>query len=229
MSAIKKHSEGLALVVLGSFNPTIIHPRWPVLAELLSPWGVEEPEQVTVDVVHKEITKLEFASGIIEVEPKRFTIRDKEISAKASDFCRGLFGEILTHTPIYAIGINYQVELEFPNASNRNKLGYALAPTIPWGDLSDALASEHGGLLAIQVRVPLPKKYKVDRWRDISVSPGISNRNRCLINVNSHFQISTESEPKSSGECIADVLATFDDCIQESMKISQHIWDLGGT
>lgn len=106
-----RRSETVSIVALGSFNPTILHPRWPTLFELLTPWGLQSPDDVVVEVMLQEVCKLKFANAVIEVEPHRFQLRDSDPSRKAADFCVGLFSQELPHTPIRAIGINYDVEL----------------------------------------------------------------------------------------------------------------------
>lgn len=227
MAKPDRRSETVSIVLRGSFNPTILHPRWPDLFELLAPWGLETADDVAVEIVHQEITKLKFANTVIEVEPNRFQIRDSDPSRKAADFCLGLFGTKLRHTPVHAVGINYDVEMEVPDRQYRDAIGYKLAPPDSWGPLKEPLQGERGGLLSLHVRSPVDDSIYLERYRDVRVLAAIAHSRRFMVSVNGHFAVGKEDSPVSVGDVIELVLGGFEEELQFARDISTHIWSLG--
>ena len=222
-----RRSETVSIVLVGSFNPAIVHPRWPELFALLRPWGLENPDQVKAEIVHPEITKLSFGNAVIEVEPTKFQVRDSDASRRVADFCLGLFGVTLVHTPIWAIGINYDVEMEVQSGGARDRIGYALAPAEAWGELAKSMKSEKGGLLNLTVRCPVDQAGYLERYRDIRVMPHLGDRKRFFVKTNSHFQLAKKEEPVSAGPNIQNVLGNFEREVQVARETADHIWNIG--
>ena len=105
---IEPEISGVAIVLRGSFNPSIFQPLWFARHELITD---DAAASANIHVVHPEVTSF-------EIDPE-FTFnvdRDRLVVSRAiaplvtaSDLLCRIFGDLLPHTPISSIGINRQV------------------------------------------------------------------------------------------------------------------------
>ncbi len=131
-------SPSCTLVLIGAFNPAIFSPAWLAKVDIISD---EDLEKSTTQVIHPEITQFNARRFRIDVQPDRFQITSTMAPfVSIADDVRRLFGELLPHTPVGAVGINFHVFFRFPTPEQRMAFGRALAPTEPWGAFGKRLA-----------------------------------------------------------------------------------------
>jgi hypothetical protein len=124
-----------SVVLLGNFNPAIVHPEWFDRNQILPPSEVREIAEVRKNEVKdldglklKFISSNVFVSSIetrlnlpsyrINVTPDRFeaTTSRKEKFEELPKFVGATF-KVLEHTPISSLGINFLSSLKFSETS----------------------------------------------------------------------------------------------------------------
>jgi len=194
-------SDRVTAVLVGNLNPAIFHPAWFALNKLVSK---EDAANAIVRVIHPELSNFDVGELSIQVDKQRFAVacpgRQHEM---LRDLIVGSFGNILSHTPIQAMGINREVHFDTGDFAVRQAVGETLAPKAPWGEWGDILETRSndphlaGGLLVMTMREVRDNKDKPG-WVQAEVQPSALQpirRSGILMTINNHYEVrSAENE-----------------------------------
>lgn len=125
--------ESASIVLVGSFNPAILHPEWLAHKSLIRP---EEAEQAEVEVVSRQLTVVRLSWFELQVLEDRFsaTATDPAHFQTLQECVLGIFS-LLEFTPISAMGLNRQMHFRMRKPENWASLENALAPKKPWAGI----------------------------------------------------------------------------------------------
>ena len=128
----KPESAGAAIVLLGSFNPSIFHPSWFARRNLISPEEADA-DNTKVEIMHKEVTQFETENFTMQITTDRFYAFAKPSTPGVllRDLVIGTF-YILEHTPVRAVGINRSMHFQLASEEEWHLLGDRLAPKDGW-------------------------------------------------------------------------------------------------
>ena len=225
---IEPEIGGVTVILVGSFNPAILTPAWFALQGLLPNDAADNAELM---IAHSEVTS--FASDWLSLQATSDRLQVDSTQApyiRLRDLIVRLFREHLPHTPIRAFGINRYVHFRAKASDHRNRMGQALAPTATWGDWEQKLDldGQFGGLKSLTMSGGnLPNRSKLD---EVAATIEPSNRigggsTGVYVKVNDHY---TNAEtPDSSSELVELLEGSFDESIQRSDAIIDHIMSLG--
>ncbi|MCY4153672.1 MAG: hypothetical protein OXE94_15795 [Aestuariivita sp.] len=111
---IEPEISSCSVVMLGDFNPAIVHPSW------LHATGVESniSEAITdIQVVIREISSFRIDTRTYTVMPDSFTLETSTAPwVTVADITRQIFEELLVHTPIREFGSEMEPD-------DRSKIG----------------------------------------------------------------------------------------------------------
>ena len=143
-----------SIVLLGNFNPAIFNPDWLARQEILSP---SEVDMAKVEIIHADIAQFKTPGLDWEIIQERFTIHSSaEPFVRLADIVPEIFPVKLPHTPLHALGINFQVHFRVRDAAQWMSFGRQLAPLGPWGDWGETLesvsAKKAGGLVSLTMQ-----------------------------------------------------------------------------
>lgn len=221
--------------MLGQFNPSILQPSWLALHKLI---GEGEANSAQIAAIFNEVSQFEvperfslgvqldkFALTSLSSQPE--TIRDLFIS---------IFGSLLTHTPVTAIGINMAVHFDCGSASRRDKLGLMLAPLAPWGKWRDQLRPEGvptdgsqpiGGMQSLTMRQTRRHDDKKG-YVQAKIEPStVVLKTGVFMEINDHYDLSIRlpapgttrpTNGAAAGQLVEERWA-------DSMKFSEYIVD----
>jgi len=219
--------QGLALVANGAFNPAIFHPSWLRLHEIIND---EELAEARTEVTHREIAQFSIPGLSFDVQSERLAlVASQEPFVRILDIALHLFTELLPQTPLTSIGINYFVHANLQSWTRRHRLGRMLAPIDPWGEFGRSMEGSDpesvGGMTSLTMRAPLghigPESQlgvTVQPSADVDDSKGI------YINVNHHLKPLRIERAGDWGELLN---SEFDEAVQKSRKLVNHLIDLG--
>lgn len=125
--------ESASIVLIGSFNPAILHPEWLAHQSLIRP---EEAEQAEVEVVSRQLTVIRLSWFELQVLEERFsaTATDPAHFQTLQECVLGIFS-LLEFTPISAMGLNRQMHFRMRRPENWTSLENTLAPKKPWAGI----------------------------------------------------------------------------------------------
>lgn len=225
---IEPEISGVAIVLRGSFNPSIFQPFWMARQGLITD---EAAASATVGVIHQEISQFAVESEfILNVQSDRFQIsRATAPLIPVSDLCSRIFGDILPHTPISQLGINRSVHFSVGSVRERDRIGKLIAPQDPWGEFGSGFNSDDplklGGL---QTMTMINKKVS-DReagWIQARIEPSQSigkGETGIFIEINDHYQIKDTTDAVVAMRILQE---RFDASIANSDKIIDQIMSL---
>ncbi|KKC32646.1 hypothetical protein [Devosia psychrophila] len=146
------------VVLLGNFNPLIFHPEWLRSKGIIGAQEADAAIQSGIEVMTPDISIINLSSMRVVIETQRMIVSAQEDPLiRAKDFVVGSF-TILEHTPVSALGINYEVTYLAANRAQWDELGDRLAPKGPWESLLSLSQSKNksertGGLRAITMEL----------------------------------------------------------------------------
>ncbi|MCG8317861.1 MAG: hypothetical protein MI921_00030 [Cytophagales bacterium] len=210
----------LSIVIIGQFNPMIIHPLWLAQKGLIRE-GESHPEISKVEIMHRDIVKFELVDwSEFVITKERFEIKTSNSAyfEPVKDLVISIFG-ILGETPLYSMGINHTLHYSFQDINRSKSFANSFVPLAKWNEtISDPR------LLRLEI---LEQKRKDGRNGSVRVRIESSSKlintmgvGSVAIDINDHYQASN-----SAGENIVEILqSVWKDSSERAKEIITGIW-----
>lgn len=174
--------EGVHIVLLGHFNPSIFQPAWLAAHKLIRE---EEAEAAKIQVIASEVAS--FTSGwlsLVVTEDKfQALTNDPGHYEPLRDLVLGIF-LLLEHTPFDKMGINRDMHFRMPSEEAWHQFGHRLAPKEIW---RAHLANP--GLYSLTVGGP--PKHTPEAVLRVKIEPSTSVKPHGIyVGANQHHQAS---------------------------------------
>lgn len=183
MVAAVTEAESASIVLVGSFNPAILHPQWFARHGLI-PEGEAETAEATV--VSPRFTAVEFTWFTLQVMDERFTATTTDPSRyRALEECvSGVFA-LLEFTPIVAMGLNSERHVRVPNEDIWTPLEDKLAPRDVW---TSVLPGPREGASALQTLSVVGDRPESPASRvGVTIEPSHRFQRGLFLRTNEHF------------------------------------------
>ncbi len=225
---IEPEITGVAIVMVGRFNPAIFTPAWFALHGLLPEKVAESAE---LQVAHNQVTS--FSADWLTLQATTESFSAETVQApyvRLRDLVTRVFKEYLPHTPAKKLGINRRVHFKVKSAAERDRIGRALAPVQPWGQWGERIeqGSELGGLRSLTMLQIAPEGRARTDQINVTVEPSTrvgNGRVGIYAIVNDHFEIDT-TEPGSAERLMELLDREFDASIKHSEAIIDQVMSL---
>ncbi len=178
--------SGGTVVLIGSFNPKIFQPEWFARQGLLPQ---AEADTADIKVIVPQVSHFETERFIIQVTDNRFVAASKPSTnpAPLRDLVLGAFF-ILEHTPVTALGLNYQMHFAMGSEERWHQIGDRLAPKEPWNQVLEG----RPGLLTMTIRTEKDKPKGAQF--NVKVEPSTQVPHGVYFETNEHYP-APEAEP----------------------------------
>ncbi len=126
----KLAEEGVAIVLVGSFNPAIFQPRWIADQGLMRP---EEGENAEIKTIARNLS--DFSTDWFHLQVVQERLQFESTSPAHFNPLRDLAAsliELLPHTPVTALGMNRSYHFETGSTEEWHNFGHLLAPKEHW-------------------------------------------------------------------------------------------------
>ncbi len=201
LQSIDPEREAFSVVVLGNFNPSIFQPLWFSTNGLLPK---EEAETAVISIVHPEIASFSIGKVQVQVESSRLGLTTLEApqGPVLRDLAIGTLS-ILEHTPLKALGLNFDAFFSVESSEAWDVLSNRLAPASNWEAMLD-----NPGMRQIIVD---GQRQGCDADRvQFRVQPSRSREIMCA--VNQHYQLDASPD------------LTVRDCHNKALKALRDDW-----
>jgi len=225
---IESEIGGVAIVLLGSFNPAIFTPAWFERHGLLPPGA----GNANLRIAHPEITAFDVGWLDLEVTRERLQARTFQgPDIRVHDLVLRLLTEQLPHMPVRAMGINLEVHFRL-NAGQLNRLTRALAPV----DLCSAAevgSQDEPRMISLTMHKPVATTPPIAQHQ-INVTVGPSERlqdaysSGVCVRVNDHYAL--DGEGAGSATRLGDLLVgNYEDSLQNGKSLAERVISLSET
>lgn len=228
---IEPSVSSTSIVLLGSFNPAILTPAWFAMNNLLP---AEAADTAELHVAHPQLTAFTTDWLQLNVTTEQFAVHTAvPPDIRLCDLVRRLFGELLSHTPLTAFGINREVHFRVANSDTRDRLLHLLAPADPWVDLDKVLASDgHSGrMTSLTMMHATPSGRLASGHINVTVEPShaVGHRGTGLyVRVNHHLVPDDDGQGGAHPAVVA-LEDTFESSIKNSDVVIDHVMSLSTT
>jgi hypothetical protein len=213
--------NGAAIVLAGSFNPTIFQPEWFLRQKLLPQ---AEVEAAKILVMVPQVCDFETERFRVQVTPEKFSAISKPTAnpVPLRDLVFGTF-YVLEHTPAKAIGLNRQMHYPLGSEDEWHKLGDRLAPKEGWRGV---LKTGRPGMRALLIETMLDDSGNPDGPKLIvKVEPSAQVKVGVYFETNAHYPAPKDN----SMAAVLEVLKTrWEEDYNYAAEISDYILDWAG-
>lgn len=211
-------SEGLDVVVVGSFNPAIFHPEWFLRHKLIAEPDVND---AGVTVVTSEVADMRLCGLHLLCISERLSIGTANISqaARLQDLLIQMF-TLLPHTPVTACGINPSVHYSVSDIGYYHKIGHTLAPKeLIWNELV-----EQPGMQALTIKAP--RKGDFPGEINITVEPSAKFSPGVFVRSNRHYGLPSNSVHAGATDLLLDFMrAEWTSACDMARRVANTIFD----
>jgi len=202
--------DGVSIVLLGSFNPSIFQPWWFLANGLASEPQVEAAE---IRLIVPEAVDLSMCSCNFRITRNRFSAETLEDPPVVRDLVAGVFS-LLKHTPVRSMGLNRTQHFRVASEDEWHAIGDRLAPKDIW----EAVLEGRPGLLSLTVQGARPDSY--DGRVNVKIEPSAKVQHGVFFEYNDHYVVSESGEDKESASIVLEILS---ESWQEFMRRSSNL------
>lgn len=216
-----------SIVILGNFNPVIFQPEWfrrfkilpeQEIAAALEEKVIAKPSanvQIVscyTNIISTQKTELNFPSYGLKAQPARFEFYSDKKSCfqELAESAIKIF-ELLSHTPVNSIGLNFLADFAVENVENTLK---ALFPTSP------EIAKEAFG-----------EQYKVGgkfffNHNNCNIQVLVQHSDQIENGIHINFNFSIKVVSHNTEELLSAIRENYDSNLKEAEKITQTLLNI---
>ena len=200
MASAVPEMESASIVLIGSFNPAILHPQWFAKQGLIPD---SEAATATVDVVSPALTAVRFAWFTLEVMDSRFVARTADPAQyhALQECVSGIF-TFLEFTPVAAMGLNSDRHVRAPTEDVWRLLEERLAPRGLWADILPGPREGTSALQSLSVVGTRPDSPAVRL--DVTIQPSQQFPQGLFVATNEHFRFKEGSNTTDAMTMLRD-------------------------
>lgn len=204
------------LVLAGDFNPAIFQPHWLASLALIRRG---EAENASIEVIHKDVSIFSLEWCKINVTAERLVLETTQ--EPYFQIARDLVVSImraLAHTPVRAVGINWDRRYFFQNQEQWNQLGHTLVPKQRWAAL------DNPGTLKVMVRGK--KNPESLGYQDVTLESIQTKENPWGVRIfmNDHHSLKNDAELGHSAEQAVEIIETYwEDSAAQMERVSSNL------
>lgn len=200
------------IVALGDFNPAIISPDWLEKNGLI---GKDDADSTRENdhgqqlIISHQVSAFETDWFALQVLEGQFSLTSKAaLSPAFKDLAVGIF-QLLPHTPVRAVGLNFIGDFKLHSLEDYYLLGDVLAPKDIWDTLyPDEPTSSGLGELMIRIQpVIRGEKLETKNEKQLKISPSKKIKIGALLSYNDHHDVSiADQNHQKPAEKVAEVI-----------------------
>lgn len=213
-----------SIVGLGDFNPAIFSPDWLERNSLIGKDDASAAREGQNFIVTHQVSAFETDWFALQVMENQCTLTSKGVLTPAlQDLAVGIF-QLVPHTPIHAIGLNFMAHYKLATEAEYHQVGDVLAPKEIWKNLfSDA--DHSAGLANLTIRIQHGARGtppKSGNAINVSLQPSGKFKTGIAFTYNDHHHLRDGESSRSSAE---DAATVIEDGWQTAWRDAERVFD----
>ncbi len=170
--------EGASIVLLGAINPAIFHPSWFHEQGLIAKPDLDSAE---VELVTRQLSVMTIGGMRVIVQPEKFQVETSAVNmlGPLRDLVLGAF-KVLEHSPVTAMGLNYNAHYKIASKDDWHSIGHRLAPKDIWEHLLD-----EPGTRSVIIQGKRPGSSA--KYLQVQVEPSQKVKTAVYVGTNEHY------------------------------------------
>lgn len=219
-------SFGSSIVAVGNFNPPIFSPDWLNKNGLIGDGDVAFAKNAASYAITPDICRFETEWFTLQVVAEQFSLTSKgALTPLLKDLAMGIF-TIVDHTPVRAIGLNFEANYKLATFEELHKIGDALVPKNIWHSIYPENDHQSVGMTNLTISIDPCKrdeKLVTENKKNISVRRSGVTPNGVFFSFNDHYAITKEETLKITPASF--VVRRIDECWEESKNEAQKAFE----
>ncbi len=188
-----------SIVAVGAFNPAIFSPDWLERNGLIGKGDADavrdrDGSQGKSLLISHQVSSFETTWFALQVLDNQFSLTSKDALTPAfKDLAVGIF-QLVPHTPVAAVGLNFFAHFKFSSEEEYHRLGDTLAPKGIWKAL---YPDESSGLADLTVKIQHWTRGEPLKTKDekrISIQPSKIIKFGAFMSYNDHHDVTPSEE-----------------------------------
>jgi len=214
------------IVVVGDFNPAIFSPDWLERNKLIGEGdaiAAREGSQGRKPLVSHQATTFETDWFTLQVLENQFSLMSKGVLTPAfKDLSIGIF-QLLLHTPVKAVGLNFVGHFKLATQEEQHKIGDVFAPKGIWDTL---YPGEYSGLEQLTIRIQRGSRDSGSETNDekrITLQRSHNFKHGICLSLNDHHDVTSGDDSNlTPAEIVAIII---DEQWEPTWKDSVRVFD----
>lgn len=186
-----------SIIAVGDFNPAIFSPDWLERNKLIGEGdaiAAREGSQGRQLLVSHQVATFESEWFALQILENQFSLTSKGVLSPAfKDLAVGIF-QLVPHTPIIAVGLNFVGHFKLANQKEYYKVGDVLAPKNIWDTL---YPDEFAGLGQLTILIQHGTRDKMVDTKDkkrITLQSSRTIKYGVCLSLNDHHDVTMGSD-----------------------------------
>jgi hypothetical protein len=219
-------SFGSSIVAVGNFNPPIFSPDWLNRNGLIGDGDVEFAKKAASYVISPDVCRFETEWFTLQVVAQQFSLTSKgALTPLLKDLATGIF-TIIDHTPVTALGLNFEANFKIPTLDELHKIGDVLVPKNIWHKIYPDDDHQSIGMANLTITVDPHKRdenFSNGNKKNISVRRSTATPNGVYFIFNDHYPFTKDETSKSTpANCL---VRRIDDHWEELKSEAQNVFE----
>jgi hypothetical protein len=217
-----------SVVVVGQFNPAILHPYWFGSRELLPPEQAADA-QTSIQALMNEVMAFEAGWLTFQALPQRLTFTSKESAShlELRDLAMATLA-LLSEVPVTSFGLNRDAHYRVDTEQAWHAIGDRFVPNEPWVELTGGTRAGLQRLVVQIARGGVEHSAEAVARGATNVQIGVSVEAQVLpygvyVGINDHFQVGTDEEPSSAVEVAEALEREWEPARKRANLMAAHI------
>ncbi len=185
-----------SIVAVGSFNPPLISVDWLQHNGLVGASDAEGARARPDFLVSRQMTRFQTDLALVQVFEGQLSIQSvAPVSPALCDLATGIF-DLLPHTPVNAVGLNFMAHFKAENFTLYHKVGDVLAPKAIWNTIFPNMNIGIQDLTMIVQEGMRDDQLEVKpNHRRVTVQPSLQIRAGIFLQINNHYGLGVTGRP----------------------------------
>lgn len=208
--------SGATIVAIGSFNPPLLSVDWFAANKLIGEGDAAAARARNDYVVTRQISRFQTDFAILQAVETQLSIGSAgPVTPALADLAIGLL-ELLPHTPVTAIGLNFMAHYKVAEADTYHRFGDTLAPKDIWKAI---FPGKSCGLASLTILVQDGARHETPgpNNKQVTIQPSSKVRPGVYFDINNHFTTAADGTLLKQASVAASIIKeNWKDCHDQS-------------